>query len=106
MDKLIPTQANNLPVEDAREIEPGETILNVETKHSVFTLVEEEVYRKDSNDLLDSRIALQRKSWNGRKFVVVVAKHFPISDRNKAINEFITLTQWAIMEEAQAKLTQ
>nr|WP_181374625.1 hypothetical protein [Pectobacterium carotovorum]AKG47449.1 hypothetical protein pA_00009 [Pectobacterium carotovorum] len=104
MDKSLTKNDTDLMLNDGREIEPGETIMNVEVQHSVFTLVEEEVYRKDSNELLGSRISLQRKSWNGRKFVTVVAKHFPMSDRNLAIHEFMTLVNWAILEEAQSKL--
>ncbi|MEW2741588.1 hypothetical protein ABZ131_20725 [Providencia rettgeri] len=104
MDKSLTKNDTDLMLNDGREIEPGETIMNVEIQHSAFTLVEEEVYRKDSNELLGTRISLQRKTWNGRKSVVVVAKHFPMSDRNLAIHEFMTLVNWAILEEAQSKL--
>lgn len=88
---------------EAREIERGEIIMSVEVSGSVFELVEEEVYRRDENTPIDTRIALIRKVWNGTANVTAVAKHFPISDRDNAINEFVTLSHWAIAEMAMRK---
>lgn len=102
MTSLITT--NTRPVtHEAREIERGEVIMTVEVSGSVFELVEEEVYRRGENTPVDVRIALIRKVWNGTANVTAVAKHFPISDRDSAINEFVTLSQWAIAEMAVRK---
>lgn len=88
---------------EAREIERGEVIMSAEISGSVFELVEEEVYRRGENTPVDMRIALIRKIWNGTANVTAVAKHFPISDRDNAINEFVTLSHWAIAEMAMRK---
>ncbi|GAA0353519.1 hypothetical protein L9H26_18870 [Morganella psychrotolerans] len=102
MTSLITTNTHPV-IHEAREIERGDVIMSVSISGSEFELVEEEVYRRGESTPVDTRIALIRKVWNGTANVTAVAKHFPISDRDNAINEFVTLSQWAIAEMAVRK---
>lgn len=105
MSNELTTTINTIFPDDCREIEVGERLLHVEIDKSLFELVEEEVYRKNSNELIDSRIAMIRKNWNGRSYTTSTARHFPQSQRDQAINEFLAITQWALVEAAQQKLS-
>ncbi|PHM52427.1 hypothetical protein [Xenorhabdus hominickii] len=105
MAKSLMNSENMIFPDESREIELVETIMLVEVGHTQFELVEEEIYRKADGKLIDTRIALTRKEWKYGRRVTVTAKHYPMSERDKAIGEMVTLTQWAIMETAQEKMT-
>ncbi|WP_099110317.1 hypothetical protein [Xenorhabdus sp. KJ12.1] len=96
---------NRIFPDESREIDLFEIIMQVEVGHSQFELAEEEIYRKSDGKLIDTRIALKRKEWKSGRRVTTIAKHYPMSERDKAINDMVTLTQWAIMETAQEKMT-
>ncbi|MGJ0628959.1 hypothetical protein [Xenorhabdus bovienii] len=102
-NKLLNPENVIFPAE-SREIELVETIMLVEVGHTQFELVEEEIYRKADGKLIDTRIALTRKEWKYGRRVTAITKHYPMSERDKAISEMVTLTQWTIMETAQDKM--
>ncbi|CDL81005.1 hypothetical protein [Xenorhabdus szentirmaii] len=104
MAKNLMNSENMIFPDESREIELVEIVMQVEVGHAQFELAEEEIYRKADGKLIDTRIALTRKEWKSGKYVTAIAKHYPMSERNKAISEMVTLTQWAIMETAQEKM--